>query len=88
MVSIKVSQKLVGDLGIHFFDSENKQVEIGCTMNKSFQNKGYATESMKSIIDFLFKELNKHRIITSIDPDNKTLSDLSKELDFEKKLIL
>ncbi len=34
----KASQKIVGDLGIHFFDSENKQLEIGCTLNKDFQS--------------------------------------------------
>jgi RimJ/RimL family protein N-acetyltransferase len=38
----KETQKIIGDLGIHFLDSENKQAEIGCTLNKNFQNKGYA----------------------------------------------
>jgi len=81
----KETQKIVGDLGIHFFDSENKQVEIGCTLNKAFQNKGYATESIKKIIDYLFKELNKHRIITSIDPDNKNSIRLVERIGFRKE---
>ena len=81
----KETQKIVGDLGIHFFDSENKQVEIGCTLNKHFQNKGYATESLKRIIDFLFKELNKHRIIASIDPDNKNAIRLVERIGFRKE---
>ena len=67
----KETQKIVGDLGVHFFDSENRQVEIGCTLKKEFQNKGYATESVKRVIDYIFNELNKHRIITSIDPDTQ-----------------
>lgn len=81
----KERQKLIGDLGIHFFDSENKQVEIGCTLNKDFQNKGYATESVKCIIDYLFKNLNKHRIITSIDPDNKNSIRLVERIGFRKE---
>jgi RimJ/RimL family protein N-acetyltransferase len=28
----KTSQKIIGDLGIHFFDLDNNQVEIGCTL--------------------------------------------------------
>jgi RimJ/RimL family protein N-acetyltransferase len=38
---------LIGDVGIHFLflenGLENKQVEIGYTLDKSFRGKGYAT---------------------------------------------
>ncbi|MDP3916101.1 MAG: GNAT family N-acetyltransferase [Bacteroidota bacterium] len=81
----KETKKVVGDLGVHFFDSENKQVEIGCTLNKYFQHQGYATEAVKSVIDYLFKELNKHRIITSIDPDNKNSIRLVERIGFRKE---
>lgn len=79
------TQKIVGDLGVHFFDSHNKQVEIGCTLSKAFQNKGYATESVKRVVDYLFKELNKHRIITSIDPENKNAIGLVERIGFRKE---
>ena len=85
VIIVKEKKKIVGDLGIHFFDSENKQAEIGCTLNKDFQNKGYATESVKRVIDFLFKELNKHRIITSIDPENKNSIRLVERIGFRKE---
>lgn len=81
----KETNKIVGDLGIHFFGSENKQTEIGCTLNKDFQNKGYATESIKRVIDYLFKDLNKHRIITSIDPENKNSIRLVERIGFRKE---
>lgn len=81
----KDTQKIVGDIGIHFFDNENKQVEIGCTLNKHFQNKGYATEAIKRVIDYLFKELKKHRIITSIDPENKSSIRLVERIGFRNE---
>lgn len=81
----KETQKIIGDLGIHFIDSKNKQAEIGCTLNKDFQNKGFATESVKKVIDYLFNELNKHRIITSIDPDNKNSIRLVERVGFRKE---
>jgi RimJ/RimL family protein N-acetyltransferase len=81
----KQTQKIIGDLGIHFFDNENMQVEIGCTLNKDFQNQGYATESIKRVIDYLFKEMNKHRIITSIDPGNKNSIRLVERIGFRKE---
>ncbi len=81
----KETQKIVGDLGIHFFGSENKQTEIGCTLDKKFHNKGYATESVKRVIDYLFKELGKHRIITSIDPENNNSIRLVERIGFRKE---
>jgi len=81
----KETQKIVGDLGVHFIDDENKQAEIGCTLNKDFQHKGYATESVKKVVDYLFKELNKHRIIASIDPANKNAIRLVERIGFRKE---
>jgi len=50
------STQLIGDIGIHFLNSdpENKQVEIGYTLNKEFRGKGYATEALSAVIDYLF----------------------------------
>lgn len=81
----KQTRKIIGDLGIHFFDKENNQVEIGCTLNKSFQNYGFATESIKRVIDFLFNDLNKHRIIASIDPRNEKSIRLVERIGFRKE---
>jgi len=81
----KNSKKIIGDLGIHFFGEENLQVEIGCTLNKLFQSKGYATESVESVIDYLFNDLKKHRIITSIDPANTNSIKLVERIGFRKE---
>ena len=84
VIILKDHQKIIGDLGIHFL-SDNKQVEIGCTLNTDFQNKGYATESLTSIIDYLFKDLKKHRITSSIDPDNTNSIKLVERIGFRKE---
>lgn len=66
----KTSNTLIGDLGIHFMDAQNKQCELGCTLDKHWQSKGYAREAMTAVISYLFNELDKHRIIASVDPGN------------------
>jgi ribosomal-protein-alanine N-acetyltransferase len=81
----KNSGKIIGDLGIHFFGEENLQAEIGCTLNKLFQSKGYATESVESVIDYLFNDLKKHRITTSIDPENTNSINLVERIGFRKE---
>lgn len=85
VIQEKETLKIIGDIGIHFFGKENKQVEIGCTLHKKFQHKGYATESLKRVIEYLFNELEKHRIITSIDPENVNSIELVKRIGFRKE---
>ncbi len=81
----KKSEKVIGDLGIHFFGEENLQVEVGCTLNRHFQSNGYATESVETVIDYLFNDLEKHRIITSIDPGNTNSIKLVERIGFRKE---
>jgi RimJ/RimL family protein N-acetyltransferase len=81
------SDTLIGDIGIHFLDtdSENLQTEIGYTLDKNFRGKGYATEALTEIIDYLINDLNKHRIIASIDPSNIDSIRLIERLGFRKE---
>ncbi len=78
-------KKLIGDIGIHFFDPLKYQVEIGFTVDKNEQGRGYATEALTALIDYLFNELNKHRIVASIDPRNEKSIALVTRLGFRKE---
>ncbi len=79
------SHRIIGDVGIHFQDADNQQVELGCTLRKDCHGNGYATEALKVIITYLFDTLNKHRIVTSIDPQNSASIALVERLGFRKE---
>jgi RimJ/RimL family protein N-acetyltransferase len=81
----KESDNIIGDVGIHFIDQENFQCEVGCTINKNFQKKGFAFEALNSVINHLFINLNKHRIIASVDPGNISSIKLIEKLGFRKE---
>ncbi|QBA23752.1 N-acetyltransferase [Chryseobacterium indologenes] len=70
LITDKETKTVIGDIGVHFTGDENAQVELGITLNTSFQGKGYASEALKGIISYLFDHLHKHRITASVDPDN------------------
>lgn len=70
MIQEKESGILVGDLGVHFLEEGNPQVELGCTISLAHQGKGYATEALGGVIQHLFQEAHKHRIFASVDPRN------------------
>lgn len=81
----KETNELIGDLGIHFLPGDNHQAEIGCTISKKYHGNGYATEALSQVIDHLFRELKKHRITASIDPNNLASAKLVEKLGFRKE---
>lgn len=84
-IILKENDELIGDIGIHFLDEENYQAEIGCTLAKDQHGKGIANEALKTTIDYLFKELKKHRITCSADPDNLASIKMIERLGFRKE---
>ncbi|MCY1661966.1 GNAT family N-acetyltransferase [Chryseobacterium sp. SL1] len=85
LITEKDSKAVIGDIGIHFFGSENLQAELGITLNKDFQGRGFASEALKGVINFLFGDLKKHRIMASIDPENIDSLKLMERIGFRKE---
>ena len=89
-IIIKERNELIGDIGIHFID--NSQVEIGFTLSSEYQGKGFATEAVVEVINYLFFNLKKHRVVATVDPRNiKSLAllekiGLRKEAHFRKSI--
>lgn len=84
-IVLSETSELIGDIGIHFFDPDNFQVEIGCTLAKKEHRKGIALEALSSLINYLFINLNKRRITCSIDPQNLTSIKMVERLGFRKE---
>ncbi len=62
------SDKLVGDLAVHFIDEQ--QVEVGFTIDPRFQGNNIATQALNCLLGYLFNGLGKHRIIAITDARN------------------
>jgi RimJ/RimL family protein N-acetyltransferase len=75
---------LIGDMGIHFLE-DDAQVEIGYTLSPDHQGQGYAFEAVKTIMNYLFLTLKKHRITASVDPDNQKSINLLMKLGFRQE---
>jgi ribosomal-protein-alanine N-acetyltransferase len=70
-VVLKENKKLIGH--VSFIQEEPKHFltwEIGFIFNPAFQNKGYATEASRVVIEYGFTKLGAHRIIGNCDQKN------------------
>jgi len=77
------SDKLIGDLAVHFI--QDKQVEIGFTIEPRFQRKGLGYEALSAILDYIFLELKKHRVIAVTDTNNISSCRLLEKAGFRKE---
>lgn len=62
-ICLKDSDEMIGELAILDIDEENKKAGFRITLASiSLTGKGYGTEAMKLIIDFVFNQLKLNRI--------------------------
>lgn len=60
---------LIGHVIFHKYFGEHTY-EIGWVFNPKFQNRGYASEAAKAVLEYGFKDMNLHRIIATCQPEN------------------
>lgn len=66
----KNEKKIVGDLCIYGEANANGEIEIGYGTYEEFQNKGYMTEIVKGIIDWVESQSSVKSIIASTSKTN------------------
>ncbi len=84
-ITLKKSGVLIGDCGLHFPLEEPKQMEVGITLAPAHQRRGYGTEALEGVIEYLFVKLGKHRVYASVDPRNEASMALLKRVGMRKE---
>lgn len=68
-VVLRAEDLLIGHISLQQYFGEHTY-EIGWVFNPAYQNKGYASEAAKAVLEYGFKEMNLHRIIATCQPEN------------------
>ncbi|WP_338587169.1 GNAT family protein [Paenibacillus sp. Y5S-9] len=62
--------QLVGMLGLHYIDWNNRATSIGYFLAESAQGKGIITKSIEQLLKYLFNELKLNRVIIQCAENN------------------
>lgn len=68
--AIVFNEKVVGSISVMSIDEKNKLCELGYCVGYEYWGRGIVTEAMKSVISFLFNEVQFHRIFAKHDVEN------------------
>jgi aminoglycoside 6'-N-acetyltransferase len=77
----------IGDVGFFPKRGSHGQAYIGFTLARPYWGKGYATEAVTAVLDFLFRERKLHRIQADCDPDNSASCRLLERLGFRREAV-
>jgi aminoglycoside 6'-N-acetyltransferase len=69
-VALAGSGELIGDCMAHVLADDPRQAEIGFSFAAASQGRGYATEAVTRLLDYLFRERGKHRVTANCDDRN------------------
>lgn len=81
-MQLKSSGELIGDCAFQILAFDSRQAEIGVTLSRRFQGQGYALEGLTRLLEYLFAELNLHRVRANVDPQNQSSIRLLERLGF------
>ena len=66
----RATGELVGDAALHCLPGESNEVEFGFTLAPEHRRRGYATEGVARLLDYVFSKLDRHRAFAVIDTRN------------------
>jgi RimJ/RimL family protein N-acetyltransferase len=70
-IELKETGELIGDCYFITNELDNHQAEIGFSLSRAYQRKGFATEAVSCFIHYAFLTFNLHRIIAITDCENR-----------------
>jgi aminoglycoside 6'-N-acetyltransferase len=69
-IELKETGEMIGDLGCYIDKNDIRQARIGFTLAAKHWRKGYITEVIPLLLDYLFEDMDMHRIVADCDADN------------------
>jgi RimJ/RimL family protein N-acetyltransferase len=81
----KVTERMVGDCGLHCRLDDPCQIEFGITLALSYQGLGYATEALDCLLHFVFATLGKHRVSAVTSAENHAAVSLFRRAGFRQE---
>jgi len=84
-VEIKETGEMIGDVAVRIHNHDSRQAIVGITIALAYWRKGYGTESMTAVLNYLFNTLELHRVEADCDTRNTASWKLLEKLGFRRE---
>ena len=83
-VELAATGELIGDVGVRL-DENRMQADLGFTLARAHQGRGYATEAVTALLDLLFTEHGLRRVSAECDARNTASARLLERVGFRRE---
>jgi RimJ/RimL family protein N-acetyltransferase len=84
-IARREDDRVIGTCSLYNFDLGNRRAEIGYILGRAYWGKGYATEALTALIEYVFQTFSLHRIEADVDPRNAASIRLLERLGFQRE---
>ncbi len=78
-------ERLVGVVGHHGIDWENRSTSLGYWLGEGSQGQGFATAACRALVDHAFRELGLNRVTIACATENKKSCAIPERLGFRRE---
>ncbi|AJI26206.1 acetyltransferase domain protein (plasmid) [Bacillus cereus E33L] len=61
-IELKDEKNFIGTIAVYSVNWRNSTCHVGLSIGPEYQGKGYGTDSMQTLVDFIFNYMNKVKI--------------------------
>lgn len=84
-IELRSTGETIGDLAFHLMKSDPRQAYLGYSLSRAHWGQGYASEAVRALLGYLFRERDLHRIVAECDVDNTASQKLLERLGFRRE---
>lgn len=84
-VTFKDADKVLGSFAFHYWSQRHRRAEVGYDLARAYWGQGIASETLRAIISFGFKQMNLNRIYASTIADNHESVRLLEQVGFQRE---
>lgn len=82
------ADELIGTVTLTEWSERNRRMEVGYMLHPVHWGKGYASEAVRTVLQFGFEQIGLHRVEAELDPRNEASARLLEKLGFQKEGLL
>ena len=79
------AERPIGWVMLKITDSANREAEIGWTIARAWQGRGYATEGARALLGFAFGDLGLHRVVAMAHAENAASERVMRKLGMRRE---
>ena len=88
VITLKGQDDFIGEIGFYEYEKKHRRAEIGYKLSKRFWRRGYMTEALMGMLDYMYKTLDLNRVHALVDPMNEGSLRMIEKQGFQREGLL